>query len=354
MTTETYLLLLFHLLIPAILFPLYFHFARKLNISDSPGGRSSHTVGTLTGAGIVFILSIVLHLFFVDQTWFEFDTILPFLLGLLLIGLVSFWDDISPLKHSFRFVVQLIAVSLLVYTIPMSEFNGLAQKIPIWIAAVVFGVCVLNGFNFMDGINGLLGLNAFVILCSLAYLNNTLLTENGQPIVFANPVLLHATIGALLVFLFFNLRTKAHTFMGDVGSISLAFIILYLMYSLISQTGNISYLLLFSVLGVDSGLTVVYKLILKENIFVPHRDFLFKKLVHIGRFGHLRISVIYAFIQLFINAVIIFTPFGKSVYTQISILFIVLAAQVTAFIIVRNKFTKKRIIRLVSASKKQA
>jgi UDP-GlcNAc:undecaprenyl-phosphate GlcNAc-1-phosphate transferase len=349
MITSTLLLFLTNILLPAVLFPIYFQFARKWNVSDAPGGRSSHTVGTLTGAGIVFLLSIVLHLFFTEMDFSPF-----FIIGLLLVGLISFWDDISPLKHSVRFLVQLIAVAMLVYAIPMSEFNGFYQKAPIWIAAIVFGVFVLNGFNFMDGINGLLGLNAFVILCSLAYLNNTLKTDNGQVLVFADPLLIHATIGALLVFLFFNLRSRAVTFMGDVGSISLAFIILYLMYSLISKTGNISYLLLFSVIGVDSGLTVVYKLILKENIFVPHRDFLFKKLVHIGRFGHLRISVVYALIQLLVNLAIIVIPFGKSVYTQISILFIVLSVEVIAFIAVRNKFTKRRIIKIVPFAKQQS
>ena len=340
LSSETYNLLLI-ILIPLVLFPIYLLVAKRFGIKDNPGGRSSHTQRTITGSGIVFTISLLLVNLFLG-------TSLPisFMLGLSAIVLISFVDDIVFIKHSYRFVFQLLSVVLLVSTIPMSEANTFSDKFPIWIAGVIFGVCVLNGFNFMDGINGLLASTSFIILLSLAYLNENLIDANGKVIQFVNPYVIYSLIASTIIFLFLNLRGKALSFMGDAGSIGIAFTTFYLVFLLVSQTGNTIYFLLFSVLGIDSGLTVVYKLILKENIFIPHRDFLFKKLVHIGKFGHVRIAIIYALIQGVINSAIIFIPFNKGVYTQISIIFIMISVQIAAFIFVRNRYTKSRIIRI--------
>jgi len=340
LSSETYNLLLI-ILTPLVLFPIYLLVAKRFGIKDNPGGRSSHTQRTITGAGIIFSIGLLI-------TNFVLGTGLPinFLIGLSAIVLISFIDDIVFIKHSYRFVFQLISIALLISTIPMSVENTLWDKLPIWIAGVIFGVCVLNGFNFMDGINGLLATTSFIILLSLAYLNENLIDANGKVIQFVNPYVIYSMIASTAVFLFLNLRSKALSFMGDAGSIGIAFITFYLVFLLVSQTGNTIYFLLFSVLGIDSGLTVVYKLILKENIFIPHRDFLFKKLVHIGKFGHVRIALIYALIQGIVNSAIIFIPFNKGVYTQISIIFIMISAQIAAFIIVRNRYTKSRIIRI--------
>lgn len=324
-------------LISIILFVLYYIVGKKVNISDNPVGRSSHKNSTITGAGIVFSLSFIV-------VNFLYNTGLPisFILGLIMLAIVSFIDDIKFVKHSVRFVFQIIGLTLLVSQI---KINGdISDQIPVIIAGVLFGIGVLNGFNFMDGINGMLGLNTLVILLSLIYLNETLVNPTTlESMPFANSVALYSITVAVFVFLFLNYRTKAVFFMGDVGSISLGFIVLFFIYQLISKTGNLSFLLLFSVLGIDSGLTVIYKLIQKENIFIPHRDFLFKKLVHIGRYGHVRISTIYALTQFIINALVILLPFNKTLSAQVSVIFILVFVQSFLYINTRNKLTKQRI-----------
>lgn len=324
-------------LISIILFVLYYIVGKTVNISDNPVGRSSHKNSTITGAGIVFSLSFIV-------VNFLYNTGLPisFILGLIMLAIVSFIDDIKFVKHSVRFVFQIIGLILLVSQISIK--GDFSDQIPVLIAGVLFGIGVLNGFNFMDGINGMLGLNTLVILVSLIYLNETLVNPKTlESMPFTNSIALYSITVAVFVFLFLNYRTKAVFFMGDVGSISLGFIVLFFIYQLISKTGNLSFLLLFSVLGIDSGLTVIYKLIQKENIFIPHRDFLFKKLVHIGRYGHVRISTIYALTQLSINALVILLPFNKTLSAQVSVIFILVFVQSFLYINTRNKLTKQRI-----------
>lgn len=324
---------------PIILFPVYYYFAVRLGIYDTPIGRSSHVRKTVTGSGIIFTLCLLVTSLFTNLNLSYY-----FYISLGFVVLVSFVDDLIFVKNSYRFIVQLIVMGVLVSLIPVSENNNaMIEKIPIWVGAIIFGVCIINGFNFMDGINGMLSSNSLVVLLSLAYLNSTLTDAEGHLIQFANPIIIYSLIASLIVFLFFNFRYHAKMFMGDAGSVGIAFIITYLIFMLISKTGNLSYILLFSVLGIDSGLTVIYKLILKENIFIPHRDFLFKKLVHIGKIVHIKVSLIYASIQAFINAIVIFLPNNKSVYAQISLVFILISAQIALFIIVRNRYTKTRI-----------
>ncbi len=323
--------------ISILLFVLYYIIGKKGNITDSPVGRSSHKNSTITGAGIVFTVS-----FLAVNILCNTGLPLSFFLGLILLATISFIDDIKFVKHSVRFVFQILGLILLVTQISIK--GDFSDQIPVLIAGVLFGIGVLNGFNFIDGINGMLGLNTLVILVSLIYLNENLVNPSTlEAMPFTSSIALYSITASVIVFLFLNYRTKAVLFMGDVGSISLGFIVLFFIYQLISKTGNLSYLLLFSVIGIDSGLTVIYKLIQKENIFIPHRDFLFKKLVHIGRYGHVRISSIYALTQLAINALVILLPFNKTLSAQVSVIFILVFIQCFLYINTRNKLTKQRI-----------
>jgi UDP-GlcNAc:undecaprenyl-phosphate/decaprenyl-phosphate GlcNAc-1-phosphate transferase len=191
----------------------------------------------------------------------------------------------------------------------------------------------------------MLGLNSLVILVSFWWLNNHTYDATGHEITFITNEFIYTLIIGVSIFLFFNLRNKAVAFAGDVGSISIAFVIFYLMVNLIFATGNYAYLLLFVVIGIDAALTVIFKLLLRENIFVPHRDFLFKKLVHVGKYKHVNISIIYAMVQAFISIIVISLPLQNKLSAQLSILFIVVVGLCSTYIIIRNKYTKKRVIK---------
>ncbi len=318
---------------------MYLRTAHYFKIYDHPVGRSSHLNRTITGFGIFVLFGLLIY-----SIAFPFTLKSFFIIGLLMIGTISFIDDLVFVKHFIRLIFQIFALTLMAIELPFSYMA--IEKWPLIIAIVILGIGVLNAFNFMDGINGMLGLNSLVILLSFLWLNSHSVDQNGQEITFIRNEFLYTYIIGVSIFLGLNLRRKAIVFAGDTGSIALAFIIFYLMLNLIFKTGNYAYLLLFSVFGIDAGLTVIFKLLLRENIFVPHRDFLFKKLVHVGKYKHVNISIVYAGLQSLVSIIVIALPLQGRLSAQLSILFIFTITLCFLYIFIRNKYTKKRVIRL--------
>jgi UDP-GlcNAc:undecaprenyl-phosphate GlcNAc-1-phosphate transferase len=310
--------------------------AHKYGLHDHPNGRSSHRQPTVTGMGILLVLAFIIYL-----CWHPFALPAYFILGFFLLTLVSFLDDLFFLKHSLRLFFQIFSVVIMVYQLPFQS-SGF-EALSLGLAAVVFGVGVLNAYNFMDGINGMLTLHCLLVLSCLLYLNITLTDLQGKHVYFTDTHFLLGIMVPMAIFGFFNIRNRALAFIGDVGSIGIAFIILYLMYNLLIATGNYTYLLLFSVFGADAGLTVCYKLILRENIFVPHRDFLFKKLVHLKKWPHLVVSGVYFLVQLLINCLVIFSfPGTPKLSMQLSLLFIVAISLVAVYIYAQSLVGRAR------------
>lgn len=281
---------LFYLIIAVSLFFIeivYFRVATHLGIIDRPNHRSSHTNLTIRGGGVIFPIAILLYSLFRS-----FDYPL-FLSGLLLISVISFYDDLRPLSRIIRLLVHLTAVSLLFFEAGITNYQ-------FWILALV-GIIVIgtiNAYNFMDGINGITGLYSLSILLSILWLNGS---EN-----FIDSGWLITVIISLLVFLFFNFRQRARCFAGDTGSVSIAFIILFFLALLIIHTGQLSYVLFLAIYGVDSVLTIIFRLINGENIFEAHRSHAYQYLSNELGMGHLLVSAIYAGLQFLINILIIY------------------------------------------------
>ena len=314
---------------------LYMLLGKKFGLYDHPNGRSSHATPTMTGMGLVLVCAF---LFFGFSTGFTLPDL--FVVGVLMLATVSFIDDIIFLKHSLRFLFQILALLLMLWQLPFASQSQ--EQLVLTIAGVIFGIGVLNAFNFMDGINGMLLLNTFVILGSFLYINEFVTDAEGNPLHFTDSNFVVAMMISVAIMATLNARNKALAFMGDVGSMTISIIILYLMYSLLLATGNYIYLLLFSIFGIDAGLTVGYKLILRENIFVPHRDFLFKRLVHIARLPHLKVSIGYALAQLFINSLVMLLPASMKYAQQLSLLFIGITVQVVAYVLLRNTMVRRK------------
>jgi len=124
-----------------------------------------------------------------------------------------------------------------------------------------------------------------------------LLYINIYRVQFIDNELIYYVILSLLVFNYFNFRTKARCFAGDVGSISIAFILLFLLGKLIIATNDISYIILLGVYGVDTVLTIIRRLLLKENIFEAHRKHVYQQLANEIKLPHVWVSTIYASLQ---------------------------------------------------------
>lgn len=269
----------------------YFRIANHFNIIDKPNERSSHSLITIRGGGIIFPLAILLYAVFFQEIS------LPFLLGMILIGLISFWDDISSLPNKLRLLVHLIAVTCLLWTV--NAFIVLPLGIIIVVYILVIGM--INAYNFMDGINGITGLYSLVTLLGLQYVNL-------QQVHFINENMIWVAILACLIFLIFNFRTKAVCFAGDVGSVTIAYWIIALLFDLIITTGNWTYILFLTVYGIDTILTIMHRIILSQNIFKAHRLHFYQILANERKIPHLFIATTYSFIQLIINTWIVTHP----------------------------------------------
>ena len=152
-----------------------------------------------------------------------------------------------------------------------------------------------NIINFMDGINGITGGYALASLIPIYVLNR----ELG----FVEESLVLTVILADIVFCFFNFRPKgkAKCFAGDVGSIGIAFILLFLIGRLVMVTGDVSYFIFLLVYGVDGCLTICHRIMLHENLGEAHRKHAFQLMANELKIGHVTVSLIYMALQMAVS-----------------------------------------------------
>ncbi|WP_276382062.1 glycosyltransferase family 4 protein [Flavobacterium sp. H4147] len=276
-------------LILMILMLLYFKVADHFNIIDKPNQRSSHTEITLRGGGIIFWFSSLLYFVqHIENNYFFFT-------GITLVSLISFWDDIRSLSNKIRIAMHFLAITLIFYDL------GLFLSVEIWgvVVAYILAIGLINAYNFMDGINGITGLYTLTVLAALLYVNTKVqLFIDGSFIKYG--------MIASLVFLFFNYRKKAKCFAGDVGSIAIAFWIIYLILKLILSTSSLIWLLFLAVYGVDAVCTILHRLYLKQNIFEAHRLHLYQILSNEYKIQHRLVSLYYAVVQIGVSILVIF------------------------------------------------
>ena len=272
-----YYLIILVLLFLAELF--YFRIADKYNIIDKPNERSSHTRITLRGGGIIFYLGAVVY-FLTSQ--FEYPW---FMLALTLVTVISFVDDIRSISQGLRLVFHFTAMGLMFY-------QWEVFTLPWWTVVVALIACtgIINAYNFMDGINGITGGYSLVVLGALAFINHWVVS-------FVEPGVIYTMLCAVLVFNFFNFRKRAKCFAGDVGAVSIAFIILFLIGKLIIDTEDFSWIVLLAVYGADSVLTIVHRLMLHENIGLPHRKHLYQIMANELKIPHVAVSLTYMVVQ---------------------------------------------------------
>ncbi|UUW09490.1 glycosyltransferase family 4 protein [Flavobacterium plurextorum] len=272
-----------------IILLVYFKVANHFNIIDKPNQRSSHTEITLRGGGIIFWFSALLYFMqHIENNYFFFT-------GITLVSLVSFWDDIQNLSNKIRISIHFFAITLIFVDL------NLFHLMPIWGVGIAYilAIGLINAYNFMDGINGITGLYTLVVMGSLLYVNTKVQF-------FTDGMFIKYVMVASLIFLFFNYRKKAKCFAGDVGSIAVAFWIIYLIVKLILVTESLIWLLFLAVYGVDAVCTILHRLYLKQNIFEAHRLHLYQILSNEYKIQHRLVSLLYALVQTGISLVVIF------------------------------------------------
>jgi len=273
---------MFYLIILVLLFVaelFYFRIADRYNIIDKPNERSSHTKITLRGGGVIFYFGALAYFLI---SGFEYPC---FILALTFVTFISFVDDVRSTSQKLRLLFHFSAMVLMFYQWGLFSLSW-------WWIIIALIICtgIINAYNFMDGINGITGGYSLVILGALAYIN----AEITQ---FVEPALIYTVLCSVLVFCFFNFRKKAKCFAGDVGSVSIAFILLFLIGKLIIQTEDFSWIILLVIYGVDSVLTIIHRLMLHENIGLPHRKHMYQLMANELKIPHVVVSLIYMAVQ---------------------------------------------------------
>ncbi len=294
--------------------------ANRIGLADIPNDRSSHSVSKNRGAGVIFIimfLAYVLGLYLAGMLpKLEF---LGLFLPTLLVSLVGLIDDIIDLPAFFRFIAYIIAAAIaFIVCYRFSEFYtwyyyGLAGFITLFLIT-----WSINLFNFMDGSDGMAGMEAIFIFIFSCF---AFCKAGAVPMMLISAVL----ICSIFVFLLFN-WPPAKVFMGDVGSAGLGCIIAVFM--LIGHNFYhlpfTPWLIMYSLFVFDATVTLMLRIMAGEKWYHAHRSHAYQKLLRSGK-SHLRVLIcaITVNIALFIFALAaLYHPTLQLKYLIISIIFL--------------------------------
>ena len=294
---------------------IYFRIADHFNIIDKPNLRSSHKHITLRGGGIIFLAAEWIYcLFFgLNYPWF--------MVGLTAICAVSFIDDIHSIPNRIRLLVHFAAMLLMFQQLGILTTENWWQIIP----ALILCTGIINAYNFMDGINGITGAYSISILVPLIIIN--------QQLNFIDNLFLWVALIGVMIFCIFNFRKRARCFAGDVGSVGIAFILVFALGALIISSGRLWYLIFLAVYGVDAILTICHRLMLHENIFEAHRKHVYQLMANELKIPHTIVSTIYMMLQLAISAGAIWLPINKWIYFVV-----VIAVLSCVYILFKRKY----------------
>ena len=282
----------------------YFKVADHYNIIDKPNERSSHSTIVLRGGGVIFTLSMIAWAIMMLVQGNDIMPYLPFLCGLIMVATVSFWDDVHPLPDSLRMVVQIVSTLLMFWSVGLYGLELSWWLVPlIVVVALFFCVGATNFINFMDGINGITAAYAMAMLIPIALLNEMPDQVGHDVTPFIEPSYLIVAIIGILVFGIFNFRPKgkAKCFAGDVGSIGIAFIILFALGRLMVATGDVSYIVFFLIYGVDGTLTICHRIMLHEKLGEAHRKHAYQLMANELKMSHVTVSLLYMGLQLVVS-----------------------------------------------------
>ena len=285
---------------------LFRRWSLKRDLLDIPNERSSHTVPTPRGGGLV-IGAVALTAFFL-YTLQSFDNFYwAYFAGALIVAGISWIDDVRTVSPFWRILCHSLAAILAVRFIGGFEnlwipFYGIAQ-IGMWgdLAAFLWIVWLINAYNFMDGIDGIAGAQAVTAGIGWCLIGSFRQIDNA---LYFGGVLTACSLG----FLMLNWQ-PAKIFMGDVGSAFLGhtFAVLPLLAARQTETSELrAFLPWFGVLFVwffvfDSVFTFLGRLARGEKVWEPHRRHIYQKLV-IDGLSHARVTILYGTASLILVA----------------------------------------------------
>ena len=322
-----------------LLIPKIRSIAIKLNLSDAPGFRSSHTTPVPTFGGVIFYVSYIFILFFAQNLDVNHVSV-TLLVSISILFFTGLLDDFRNLSPRIKFLFQIIGVAILMFQpdfriVSLHGFMGV-YEIPLAISiagSMFFLLALINAFNLIDGIDGLSGITGIIIASFYSFV----LFKLGYYFYLSISL---ATIGTLLAFLRFNFSIKRKIFMGDTGSLVIGLVLGLLTLKLMavgdaahnSLSFNRSQLPLFlaGVLFIptlDTIRVMLLRFTKGVSMFKPDRNHIHHILIDFG-FSHRKASFCIGFIN-FIVASIMF--YAIQVFTILISLLILISMFFIAF-----------------------
>lgn len=294
--------------------PLTRQIAQRVGLMDQPSARKVHQrpMPLLGGLAIYGAFMIALLLF---RNWpqhiLELGAILSGATWLALVGLV---DDRKGLSPWTKFPAQFLAAGVVIAAgIHIDLFN-----VPLLDGALTFLwiVGITNAINFLDNMDGLA---AGVSAIAAAFLF-ILAASQGQELV---STLAAALCGSAVGFLIYNFN-PATTFMGDMGSLVLGFVLSVLGIKLhfFGQSLQVSWMIPILVLGLpvfDTSLVMFTRLREKRSLVKGTTDHTSHRLVRMGLSHRLAVLNLYTACVLLGLAALVISQAPVSVAREVGI-----------------------------------
>lgn len=307
--------------------PMLANLLSSLEIVDHPdNNRKIHSQPIPRMGGVIIYSVIILFLFFLFPFIYEFKF---FLIGSLILFILGVIDDLWSVKWNLKLIVQSISALLLIlYLIKHNyfQFNFIGLSIPPYLALplmFLFIVGTFNAFNLLDGMDGLVS-GFSLIIASISFL----LSHAGDSVFIS--LLSILIIGTTLGFLKFN-SNPASIFLGDSGSLILAYFCLTALLSAVSESSNHTIDLAFiamvlSVPIIDTIRVILHRLLTRRSPFLPDKNHL-HHIIYSKKIRHkstvliiLTLTMISVLIALYYKYYSI--PFGILLFTVFSIFLI--------------------------------
>jgi len=294
----------------AALMPVMIHILNKKGIVDDPNfesERRSHDIPTPRGGGLVIMpvifgawLMIVAYVFH----WPNFQTALSVVICGAVLCLATWIDDYKTMGLSVktRLLIQLLAVAIPLIMWPLDQgrlfphaFDGAVWFCVIERILMAFAwLWFCNLYNFMDGINGISGVEAVSIAGGL--LAFCFYGPTNVPLGY--PLLLVVIIAAALGFLVWNGRTVAKTFLGDVGSIGFGYCLGFVLFVFAAQGHIVPAALVALVYCMDATATLLKQIWHRKKIWEARREHYYHRATVKGALTHLQLISVLAFVNL--------------------------------------------------------
>jgi len=353
--------------ISLLLIPKIRSIAIKLNLSDAPDNRSSHTAPVPTFGGVIFYVTYIVILFFAQNLDVNHVSV-TLLASISVLFFTGLLDDFRNLSPKIKFLFQIIGVAILMFQpdfriVSLHGFLGV-YEIPMAISvagSMFFLLALINAFNLIDGIDGLSGITGIIIASFYCFM----LFNLGYYFYLSISL---ATIGTLLAFLRFNFSIKRKIFMGDTGSLVIGLVLGLLTLKLMavgdaahnSLSFNRSQLPLFlaGVLFIptlDTIRVMLLRFTKGVSMFKPDRNHIHHILIDFG-LSHRRASFCIGFINFLVASIMFYVTQKFTIFQSFLILVCMFFIAFTVLFLMNKNQTairlkvkiKKSMVKLLS------